>query len=192
MKRIDRSFAVQCTLSLNTVAFVLLAYVSLMASAASASQLDGVWVLDAKATENSMINGPRPTDPEKVAKWLLSVGGYLPLLTYEIKGDKIIYSAYRGDKKVEYRIVSREDSKMKFVSSASMERRAETLTVSVVDDTNILIQPSSDMPESGYLLWKRGPANPEQASYNDIKAAMDAWAASGGRIIEALKSQAKR
>lgn len=167
----------------------MFAYIPLTASAASANHLDGVWVLDAKATEYSMINGPRLTNPKEVAEWLMIVGGYLPLFTYEFEGDKIISSAHGASKKTEYRLISHEDSKMQFVSSANTEGRTDTLTVSVVDDNHIRIL--SAMPETGYLLWKRGSLKPGQASANDIKAAIDVWVVSGRRIIDVLKTPAK-
>ena len=175
----------------NTFALVLMfACAPIMASAASANHLDGVWVLDAKATEHSMINGPRPTNPKKVAEWLIVLGGYLPLLTYEFEGDKLVSSAHGGSKKTEYRLISREDSKMHFVSSAAPEGRTDTLTVSVVNDDHI--QVLSVMPETGYLLWKRRSVKPGQASPNDIKAEIDTWVASGRRIIDTLKAPANK
>lgn len=174
----------------NFFALVLMfACAPLMASAASTNHLDGVWVLDAKETEYSMINGPRPTNPNKVAEWLIVLGGYLPLLTYEFEGDKLVSSAHGGGKKTEYLLVSREDSKLRFVSSAAPEGRTDTITVSIVNDENIRVL--SVMPETGYLLWKRGSTKPGQASADDIKAAIDAWIASGRRIIDALKVPAK-
>lgn len=174
----------------NIFALVLMfSCAPLMANAASDKHLDGVWVLDAMATEYSMINGPRPTNPKKVAEWLIVLGGYLPLLTYEFEGDKLVSSAHGANKKAEYRLRSREESKLQFVSSANEEGRTDTLTVYVVDDDHIRVL--SAMPETGYLLWKRGSVKPGQASADDIKAAMDAWVTSGRRIIDALKVPAK-
>lgn len=122
----------------NIFALVLMfSCAPLMANAASDNHLDGVWVLDAMSTEYSMINGPRPTNPKKVAEWLIVLGGYLPLLTYEFEGDKLVSSAHGASKKAEYRLRSREGSKMQFVSSANAEGRTDTLTVYVVDDDHI-------------------------------------------------------
>lgn len=167
----------------------LLAYATGITSALAEvpSKLNGMWILNAKATEYSIVNAPLPVNADKLAQWFGLASGYMCLFTYEFQGDIATASAYRGARKAEFQLLAHQGDELKYALKSSTSASSETLSVSILNDGNIRIA-HSNSPEMGNLLWKRGQLKTEQATPSDVKEAMGTWLSSLQNIVTFLKS----
>jgi hypothetical protein len=156
-------------------------------SVAVLTNLNGTWILDAKATENLIVNSPLPLDADKLAKWFGLGASYMCAFTYEFRGDEAIASAYRG-RQGKYRLLSRQGSEIRFTLQNATESPVDDiLTVTILNDRNIKIVHSSS-PEMRILLWKRGQLKTDQSTPSDVQAAVDAWLVSIQHILNFLNA----
>lgn len=156
------------------------------AKAETSHNLNGEWIVDAKATEDFVVDAPLPPNADKLAQWFGLAAGYLALFTYEFDGNVVTQSAYRGNRVLAYQRVSELGSEVKYVLKGTSDSKAKTLTVSIQNNGNIRIVPS-EAPEMGYLLWKRGQLTTGKVTPEDVTAATNAWLASVQTIVKALR-----
>ena len=158
------------------------------ALAETPEKIRGSWVLDAEATEKSVIAAP----PYKDAEWLGMAAGYMVGVIYEFDENGAIIHMYGGDKKREYQFLSRHDTEIKYSPKNIQGTAPDTLTVSIVSDKNIKIVHAGS-PEMGSLLWKRINFDPRRRTTpNELKAGIDAWMASLQRILKAFDTHPAR
>lgn len=173
----------------NFIAICLLVSVFCTRSAAfdSSSKLDGTWIIDAAATEESLVSSPRPSNVDNLAQWFGLASGYMALVTYEIKGNTILASAYQGNKVLEYQRVSDQGTEIRYILKGGPDSQENMLSVSMLTDKNLKII-HSNSPEMGYLLWKRGQLRTGMTTPDEVMEASRIWLTSVQKIVNSLRA----
>lgn len=142
--------------------------------------LAGTWMIDTKATEESLIH----TQPFKDATSFIFAIHYLGNLTSEFDGKKLfIGTVPNTGEKIEHLLVFDHGSERKYIKKDNNEARHLPITISIPNNKNIIINfPAT--PEMQYLLWKRVKLDPNKTTPNDFKPEFDAF-------IEMIKNISK-
>ena len=147
------------------------------------NELDGTWVIDARATEERVANSPRPPNSEKLAEWFGLASGYMVLFTYEFAGDTVVAGAYRASKTTEFQQISQHGSERKYRMKGA---EGPELTVSMLSDKAVSIV-HSGQPEMDYLVWRRGQLKTATTTPEEVMAAAEIWLKAVERIVNALR-----
>lgn len=118
-----------------------------------AAQLTGTWIVDGKASAESVRNWPPPSMDE-----FLSVAGWVFLFVYDFGDGVVTLGTYTGDKKMTYRLVPEQSSRSKLVYKSEIPHGTDDdlLTVSAADGNNISV---SSFP--GNFSFKRVKLDPK-------------------------------
>lgn len=120
------------------------------AVAQTRDSINGTWVLDASATEKSLLR-LKPFE----GKAFFSGMQYIVTYFYEVNDDGLLVGILPkvGDEK-KLRRISGENAKGIYFTDGVQGSIFQNLSVTVVDENNIRIA-SSRLPELAHLLWKR-------------------------------------
>lgn len=141
------------------------------ALAKTPENLAGTWMIDTKATEESLIH----TRPFKDATSFIHGIHFYGNLTFEFDGDKLLLGAVPNNlRKDEYLLVSGQALEKKYVKKANNGASEVAIGVSILNDKNISIAFLS-AHEMKYLLWKRVKLDPNKTTPNDFKPEFDAF-----------------
>ena len=168
---------------------VLLVTVATNAQAGTSSKLDGLWVVDPKATEDFVARSPLPPNADKLADWFGVAGGFMAIFTYEFKGNVALRGALGpGNQALEYQQDITKGAETKYIPKQTSDSRADTFSVSKMDNGNIRII-QSKAPEMAYILWKRSQIKTNPISPEELTAISEEWMASIEVVRKSLKRQ---
>lgn len=154
-------------------------FFSFTAFADGSSILNGTWIIDAKATEDSIIR-TRPFKDKNSAYSFLHHISYLGALVFDFEGEKLFGGTFPGnERKREFILVSHKDAENEYNSippkdGTKAQEKPETLVVTVLNQKNITIS-FSGSTETQYLLWKHVTLDPNKKTPNDYKPEFDAF-----------------
>jgi hypothetical protein len=162
------------------------------ASAQTPGKPSGAWIVDAKATETFVLGAPSSANgvaPADIANMFALAGAYVGLTMVELDGDAANFATYGNlNKGPQYRLLSQSGAETKYIAIQARDSTEDTLTVTILSDTNIRIAHRRNqlLP---YVLWKRVELEPRQRTPNVVNAHTDAWLASIQNIVNTLKAQ---
>lgn len=154
------------------------------AFAQKTESLKGTWMIDTKATEESLVR----TRPFKDAAPFISEISFYGNLTFEFNGNKLLLGVVPDTfEKHEYDLVSGQSAEMKYVKKINTAANQTVIGVSVLNDKNLSI---AFLGHDGmkYLLWKRVKLDPNKKTPNDFKPEFDAFLAMIMNIDKAFAS----
>ncbi len=171
---------------LKLILLLLSAVLAVEVSADSGNSINGMWVVDAAATERAVLEMAPQAEAAEIARGFLVVGGYFTNLTFFVEDDSVTPSL-SGDAR------SKRD-KFKLVSQNPTERKYERtdgkplddgLTITIVNSENIRIVGQKTFP---LILWKR--VSPQQVQKREYwKEHEVTWFASIQRVVDHLLAQ---
>lgn len=156
------------------------------ALAKAPAELNGLWILDAAATEQLFSDSPVPPNSNTLAEGLMIAGGYMCMISYQFSEDAVARDAYGGNgRKTEYRLLSEQDAVLTYTkTNPTAGPEPETLSVSVVRSGSLEIaDPLMGLP----MLWKKSPVTNDRVNRDDVTAACNTWIKSMERITNRLK-----
>ena len=158
------------------------------ALAKAPAELNGLWILDAAATEQLFSGSPLPPNANTLAEGFMIAGGYMCMISYQFSYDTVTRDAYGGNgRRTEYRLLSEQDTVLTYTkTNPTAGPEPETLPVSVVRSGSLEIaDPLMGLP----MLWKKSPVTNDRVKRDDITAACNTWFKSMERIMNRLKGR---
>lgn len=155
------------------IAFLAMLICTSLAFAQRTESLTGTWMIDTKATEESLVR----TRPFKDATPFIYANSFSGNLTFEFNGDKLLLGVVPDtSEKHEYDLVSGQSAEMKYIKKTDTGANQKVIDVTVLNDKNLSISFLGNT-EMKYLLWKRVKLDPNKKTPNDFKPEFDAFLA---------------
>jgi hypothetical protein len=150
------------------------------AFAKAPSELNGMWILDAAATEQLYLGASRPSNANAKD---FTAGHWLCLISHRFSEDKLIVGAFGGrGKETEYRLLSEDGSKFTYTQTGATASQSESIRVSMSmlkgESLEIVVPSLMKLP----TIWKKVT--------NERVTSDDACIKSMGRIFNFLKEKA--
>jgi hypothetical protein len=173
--------------NLLPLCFVAFATVAINTQADTSSRLDGLWVVDPKATEDYVLGAPLPPNADKLSDWFGVAGGFMAIFTYEFKGNvALIGTLGPGNQALEYQQDITKGAETRYIPKQTSDSKADKFSVLNMDNGNIRII-QSKAPETGYIIWKRSQIKTKPISSEELLDISKEWMASIENIRKTLK-----
>lgn len=153
---------------------------------ATSEKIDGTWILDTQATEESVLRNPPYEDVRSFSTELL----YMGFTVFEFDGETATAGHLANPYKTKLRRDSIQTTGINYVAESESGDKPFVLTARMLNDGHLSITFSST-PSVRHLLWKRVIIDPNKKRPDDFKPELDAWFLALQNIWKVLEAPPK-
>ena len=177
------------------ITLTTLVMLNAVALANNPEKLQGMWIIDRSATEESVI-AKRPFNDAK--SFIMGIR-YLSNRSFLFEGDKLYLGSFPGaEKQIEFQLAPDDKAEIRYISGSietGIDARTKekvyskpgTCTINMLNDQKISIEMEAD-PFLKFLLWKHIDVDPNKTKPQDYKRELDEFITMILNISKAFES----